>query len=1484
MPATGLTKSVVDVFLSTLNQVPGDRSGPVGRLTQMVNCQVRHYAGLGQENQRVVVEPREAFQQLTGISHDASTGDSLSLDWSDPKLLSAIGNQLVSVSGQIPRVYNGPNDGWAGYPNSRVIAERLQEDIFHTSDHTIQAPSGAQLGDVTGSVWTESVYDDAGKPITSSWFGIKSNNGSWVLQPQELYAPNSINIRCQAKLVSDGTNLWVFWNDEAAGFRLNIAAYTSAGHLLNQTTITQRWQDTPGYWDVTLQGTAVLLAQPASYNPPNNVGVEFSRISLSGHSIVVAQNTDATVHCQGPLTWITNDADTAHAYLATVGAGSGAGLLWAYQVDPTSLAQTRQYSTPVNFSFLPDSIAGWTVQNGAAFDLNLCYSELSSSAQSQGPVYDPALRSTATVFVPASGSPAQLKVLQSVILVSKAFALDGFYYAYTYYQSGAGLTLTKTVLSVTITPGDFMIGNGTQPIPVQPGDYTTGNGVTGSASTFVVKTTTLGSTAITGADTVAFYTVTGSDVLATGPGALPVGTIVLQWNLSGAATGYGLSNLVVAGSSISGANGTFLIFPTAGGGPSGTVYTQLTSTAGTTPVPGTFTATGTFQVTANAIYPISGLASQIDPTVAFMYPGGQLTISGASGTGNNGTFTGSAAMVQNTNPNEADWYSTAVGPAIRAVATTQTTSPSVGFSYTYLPQGPTAWFFSQFDSNLADTTNDLTVSGTGANDGSFEITSASGHFLVTSGGDASGTVAQVFTAPVPSVAIQVPLTNTPYTFFLQSVTFDYSFFNALIQVKSAQNPGNDGVYQITFLDPTSPHTAVVVPTNGQTDQVNEAFSTGPGTTIVIQKPNGQGNEIQPVWFLSPLDGTQATAGCFERGLAYADWRFEGETGYFGPNVFPLSLSQPFLNGSAWSIVLPYRAKSFTAGQQESTPQGTSTSLVTEALEATVGLKLFSLGLPGAATAAFRELVYPGPLGGGFTSSGWHEQGVNLGPEAPWLVSESNDTTVFGVTSGSIELQVVYEWTDENGERGYSYPSPALNFTLQSPSNTYVLGGRLPLPLDGSGNLIAGASGISNRQHLTIAIYRTATINGIPTTQLYKVTNDLNPNGTYSGSGAGSGFTFPDTYTWHYRDQSLDTAIIDQESLYTSKGQLPRFPAPPNSGGDVWENRTWLAGYDGNVYCSGDKQPGDGNWFFPALSLSLGGDQAVAVARMEQYLVIGGAERMWYIPAQQFPDNTGTGGNLPTPSPLPFPNGCAGPMLTTNSGVFYASTAGGVWLITRDLKNLWVSEPIKDLLQGQTILGLAVDQLQRVAITTGSGVMYVYDPVPAVWYTWALPSNAAQLTSWQGQLTYQDTVSVLPQVAGQYLDQSSAGPSGIAPDLTMAGLTFAQVRAVKRVWELQLVGEYLGPHNLNAVLSYPDDYSADPTSFGPYTPGSSQPYLLAINPDNEEAALYQLRVYADFNGIATPGASFSLELISAEVGIDRRQGGYKLPTQQRIQAN
>jgi hypothetical protein len=137
----------------------------------------------------------------------------------------------------------------------------------------------------------------------------------------------------------------------------------------------------------------------------------------------------------------------------------------------------------------------------------------------------------------------------------------------------------------------------------------------------------------------------------------------------------------------------------------------------------------------------------------------------------------------------------------------------------------------------------------------------------------------------------------------------------------------------------------------------------------------------------------------------------------------------------------------------------------------------------------------------------------------------------------------------------------------------------------------------------------------------------------------------------------------------------------------------------------------------------------------------------------------------------------------------------------------------------------------------------------------------------GQACYEDSALVAVVTPSASADLIAGVTFGIAgPDVTAADFNLGNVRGLKKVWEFQGVGTYEGPHNANAVLAYPDD--GWPTiTYRKIVPTSLTPYVLPFNPNPEDASGYKVRIYPDFTDIVSPGATFKLEMISAQVGLE-----------------
>lgn len=1489
---SGLDANVVDVPLLLANQLPPRHAGPIGRLTAMLDAQVKQFLpSTQQQPQRILVEPRESFHSLSTELRDSATGAVASGVWSDPELLSTLGEQLLSICDSRPRVYNGTT--WTYYGGSRVPTNRLSEDVLHTTNHPLQASDDARIGNVTCSVWTETSQNGS-VVLNTTMVGFRGDDKAWVRTPTQLFQNNSGN--ALARVVSDGTQFWVIFN---TGNKIAINVFDTHGVLtaFDSSTIPLKWTPTPGYWDVGsfISGGIpyVLIAQPNGFSSiGSTVGVNLLKCTVAGATITIASSVPTmTADCSGPIAFVDSTA-TGFPSLSTIDVGSP----WVTEFSH-ALAETHAYQFGISLggSQIPDSLTGWMEANGSGAIAHIAYSLLSNFSPPAGPPNDPGLRYTRSYACTRAGAVTLTNQVNGVLLQSRAFPIDDDWYAATYYQSGGGNVTTPTPISiVTDDTQDYFTGDVHQPVVVQANDFATGGADVPLGAGYVVPTQSIASITHNAADNVAAGTKTWHFVNASfaGTGTGPFDGTSTNISAAGAL-------LHISGATNAQNDGDWWVTSVVSGTD---VVTEQISLQGNSMVTETFGAGVAASLTqvwpclipqnpafgfANTSYPTPGTISRFLSGVA--------TISGAAGV--NFVLNGTYSIYQIYFDSIWRGYKPpffSIDPQTNIILLTKTSGPagSPGSVYfldpaipglTISPLAPNAWALVGLgaDSDVrAGIDVNLVVSGAKqvTNNNTFletDMTSAPYGRIIDVTGSQPAQRAEVFLgfgSDLPTVERQLVDPSKAFTWHFINASFDASYLNALLTMSGANHLEDNGLYQITQV--LDSHTVVATPADGRTGQT--LYNMTSGETVTVSKSANAGSpEYQPCWYLTPLSTSQKVAGRWEYGIAYADWRFDGNakanSGTFERNAYPLALSSVVAGPDGLQLILPYRAQSFTAGQTVTGAGGNVVGVQTTA-ESTVGLKLFSISSEsGQAVAGSSELLLPGLQASEFTASGFTEDGINLGPEKPFIVSQTTDTGVVVALSPLAKYQylVCFEVTDESGDRVWSVVSPPLDVTLTGTQNTVTIGGRMPGP---------------TLRVVGVSIYRTAMVGNPqePTVQHYKITNDLLVNGpgfTFSIVNGGADFD-----TWQFKDQIPDALILSSEVLYTDGSELQHFPAPAFSHGIAfWRNRYWVVGYDGAVWMSAEKTEGDAVWFTPAFRYPFPTDDPpVAVAAIDSYLIVFCGNLNWYIPAAQFPAANGQG-SLPTPQPLPFPNGCTGHALTMNAGTpgagaVYSSTAGGVWMIDRSLRNVYLSQPEADLQFG--ISSMTVDGKQRLLVATDSTDLFVYDQLPQAWYHWRLPTAGKLLTTRDGNAVYQDSSFVSVYTPGDYTDMVPSA-TGIAPDVTLSLSEFGNVRGLKCVWACNIVGEYRGPHNLNAVMSYPDEDEPD-TTFGPFPADPDEPYIHEINPMVEETTSYGVRVFVDFAGVPIPGNSMALELLSFEVGIQPNLA--QVRDGQRIQAN
>jgi len=1456
-----LRDTTVDVFPIGPDQLPSDRQGGVGRLTDLRNCVFEHFDPANPSKpQYLNLKQRNGFHSRPLTGHNAGSGATESLSWLGPKLLGTVENGApMSVVAGVPRVDDGTD--WANYATSRVLTNKTTARPVYSAQSVAQAPDKSWLGGVHCRVWTEVTQGSnlSSTSITNVVAGFRSESGAWVRKPFVVQAGGAAGNRTMARVTNDGTQFWVFATDHNGGNpRINIFVYDTDGKQLATNHVDMVWDYEPGYWDIQYKGgtDTVLLAQPADDDPDADDHVQFSACSYDSGTITITTNTDTNIHCNGPVAFTTNFQD-AENYIITTNFDTGDTVrLWSYKISLSTgnYVSVHEYNFGVTIPVTPDTLIGFTepsTDNNVAHKNIVVSFGVPAIETTYGAPFDPALRYIKSYRCKWNDTTTFLRQTNSVCQVSRALAISGDYYAWTYYQSGSGDAI-QTSQSVEIQGGDYFIGAAEQQVQVSVGALTTGSPQT-FAGTSVYTTAPSSVQNIQAGDTV-------ENTTAPAGIGIPEGTAVLKWtlaNISGGSFSVG-GNLKFTGNTDYPAInvGFWQILAMGSAGPSNEFYTPRSSTVGGTVPDLTFTTSGTVEVISLTFYsmPISD-AYNYAPTRDFL-PAGTLVVTGNSNPDNNGTFTINSAETN----------------GIWVVTGTQA-STTTGFTGVVTPAQPNRWGLpnNTFDNIYVGDLLQMNGTTKPENTSQFEITSVISANTIDTANETTLSPEYFFSPTIEAFIILGP-SHTPYTFHLTDVTFDPSYIGAIISFNDPQHDDSAGLYKVTQI--VDSHTVITVPISTVGTPRSEMLLDPPSfISILIQSQTIP--QIQPQWFLTPLaEITTAQVGNLELGLAYADWRREAAASTLGnQNPYLLHVSTPCVRTDLSNTTdLPFRA--VTVSEQSATAIGgiVSTAAIAAAV---IGIKQFDISF--ATHGTMNGQLIPGPMAATYDGGNFVEAGILVGLEQPTFYSEQAASNPALKKKGTYGYVACLEAIDSKGKRIWTAPSPPLEVTLTGDNDSITIVGRLPVPLGSSGDNLASTMhfGLSNRPMVVLSIYRTCIQNGLQTTAHYKITDDLAPNATTPISSSNdSGFSFPNEFTWTYTDENQDSVVASAEKLYTDAGSLPRFHPPAfHNGATGWQERDWLNAYDGAIWFSGQISEGEADWYTPLFRVPAP-FEPTALGNLESFLAGFALDSKWYLPAFRPPLNNGQLSNIPAWQRLPLEGGCTGIVQPVRGGVAYSSNFGGVWYLSRNLQDEWTSQDYIDTLTGKTITAMAVDSKQRLHVLTNSTDWFVYDQIAKRWSRWILPATvfAKYATVSNGVVYFQDNQCVGFYDTSLFHDTITGDDFGTPLGFTMASLNFANVTGCKLLRQLQLRGKYKDTHSLAVSISYPDQNpNAATTMMQLYTPDPERPYVIDLYPAAEESSSYGLVVDADFTGIEVPGDSFELDVIGALVAVDSRSG-------------
>lgn len=474
-----------------------------------------------------------------------------------------------------------------------------------------------------------------------------------------------------------------------------------------------------------------------------------------------------------------------------------------------------------------------------------------------------------------------------------------------------------------------------------------------------------------------------------------------------------------------------------------------------------------------------------------------------------------------------------------------------------------------------------------------------------------------------------------------------------------------------------------------------------------------------------------------------------------------------------------------------------------------------------------------------------------------------------MTAQQYYYQVIYEWSDNQGNIHRSSPSiPVTITTTGSTSSVIISVPTLRLTM-------------KTNNPVKIVIYRWSTANQI----YYQITSTSSP---LVNSTTTDVVTFTDTVA--------DASIIGNSIIYTNGGVIEDMNAPASNILTLFDTRLWLVDaedknllwYSKQVIESVPVEMSDLLTLYvaPNAGATSSTGPITGLAPMDDKLIIFKKDAIYYINGAG-PDNTGANNQYSQPIFITGIAGCNNQqsIVLTPSGLMFQSDKG-IWLLGRDLQTSYIGSPVADFNESIVNSALIIPQTNQVRFTVDTGQTLMYDYYYQQWGTFV---NVPAISSciYNGLHTYVNSAGAAYQeTPGLYLD----GSSPVLLSFTTGWLNLAGIHGYERAYYFYLLGTYLSPHKLSIKIAYdyngspsqalvitPDNFSsAVPSSFGATPAPFGSPTNLEqwrIFLDRQKCQAFQIQVdelYDSTQGV-TAGAGVSLSGMNLVAGLKK---GYR----------
>lgn len=403
-----------------------------------------------------------------------------------------------------------------------------------------------------------------------------------------------------------------------------------------------------------------------------------------------------------------------------------------------------------------------------------------------------------------------------------------------------------------------------------------------------------------------------------------------------------------------------------------------------------------------------------------------------------------------------------------------------------------------------------------------------------------------------------------------------------------------------------------------------------------------------------------------------------------------------------------------------------------------------------------------------------EHGFNFYPESLTYTLGGAGSSFIG--PGTYGYCAVYSWIDNQGQVHRSAPSPVTSVVqLASPNGKTVT---LAIP----------TLRVTEKQGVTIEVYRT-----IANQNLYFRIDTLLSGYPYKNS------TTADTVS--VTDTLVDSQIIGSTQLYTT-GEVANGGSLPTIAMTTFKERVITILAESPYSWNFSKQVIPGSPVEFSLAFQKNVDQAdgplTAAGVLDDKLILFKANAIYFVVGTG-PGASGAGDDFTDAFKIPSDVGCVDPasVLEIPDGLMFRSN-NGIYLLSRGLQVSYIGAAVETYNANHVLASAKVPGTTQARFCLDNGKAAVYDYLVKKWGT---HTNIAAVSAciWNGIFVYlQSGGAVMAEAAGVFTDNGAF----IGIKASTSWVQFAGVQGFQRIWEMLILGDYIGPHNL-LVTVYKD---------------------------------------------------------------------------------